>query len=509
MKFKIDNIENLSDSRQVMESKPNKFIMIFIYILIAVIATFLTWSWFSEKEIIVKVQGVVRPDNEIHSISNILQGEVKSVKMKNGEEIKKGDILFEIDSSELQDKKNQIDEQINYLDKDNKNLEKLNKSINENTNYFENNDEEKEYYYKFKSYEAGNKVSLEEKNNISDSKNELLNEKANLEILSKSISENKNYTEKGSVYSAQYDSYISSREMILNKTEQLKSSKDSLNKEIESNNKEIEGLNSENNTIENLEEKKLVFDEKNKKLNNQVEQIDLEIKNNNEQLEKLKSDTIAQIKGNIDKINQSINKLDSNISSSEESVNISKDKNKTTVLAQIEEKMNLNIQKKKELEENKKQIEQSIEKCIVKAPVDGKLNVNINLEQGVILQTGAMVANIIPDSDTYKVDLMIPTKDIANIKDGEEIKYSFEALPYREYGFLDGKVESISPDSKIDNEKGIAFFVGEGSLNSNSLYSNKGEESFIKPGMMCEARIITRKEKILYYLLEKIGLKNR
>ena len=145
MKFKIDNIENLSDSRQVMESKPNKFIMIFIYILIAVIATFLTWAWFSEKEIIVKVQGIVRPDNEIHSISNILQGEVKSVKMKNGEDIKKGDILFEIDSSELQDKKNQINDQIDYLDKDNKNLKKLNKSINENTNYFKNNDEEKEY----------------------------------------------------------------------------------------------------------------------------------------------------------------------------------------------------------------------------------------------------------------------------------------------------------------------------------------------------------------------------
>ncbi|WP_150542017.1 HlyD family efflux transporter periplasmic adaptor subunit [Clostridium perfringens] len=508
MKFKIDNIENLSDSRQVMESKPNKFIMIFIYILIAIIATFLIWAWFSEKEIIVKVQGVVRPDNEIQSISNIIQGEVKSVKMKNGEEIKKGDILFEIDSSELQDKKNQINDQIDYLDKDNKNLEKLNKSINENTNYFENNDEEKEYYYKFKSYEAGNKVSLEEKNNISDSKKELLNEKANLETLNKSISENKNYTEQGSVYSAQYDSYISSREMILNKIEQLKNSKDSLNNEIETNNKEIEQLNSENNTIDNLEEKKSVIIEKNKQLNNQINQIDLEIINNNEQLEKLKSDTIAQIKGNIEKINQNISKLDSNISSLDETVNISKDKNKTTILAQIEEKVNLNTQKKKELEENKKLIEQSIEKCIVKAPVDGKLNVNINLEQGVILQTGAMVASVIPDSNTYKVDLMIPTKDIANIKNDEEIKYSFEALPYREYGFLDGKVESISPDSKIDNEKGIAFFEGEGSLNSNILYSNKGEESFIKAGMMCEAKIITRKEKMLYYLLEKIGLKN-
>ncbi|HBI7169399.1 TPA: HlyD family efflux transporter periplasmic adaptor subunit, partial [Clostridium perfringens] len=104
---------------------------------------------------------------------------------------------------------------------------------------------------------------------------------------------------------------------------------------------------------------------------------------------------------------------------------------------------------KKELEENKKQIEQSIEKCSVKAPSDGKLNINANLEQGIMLQTGAVVASIIPNSDTYKVELMIPTKDIANIKVSEDVKYSFEALPYREYGFLDGKIESLSPDSKV------------------------------------------------------------
>ncbi|ELC8423317.1 HlyD family efflux transporter periplasmic adaptor subunit [Clostridium perfringens] len=501
MKFKIDNIENLSDSRQVMESKPNKFIIIFIYILIAVIATFLTWAWFSEKEIIVKVQGVVRPDNEIQSISNIVQGEVKSVKMKNGEEIKKGDILFEIDSSELQDKKNQIDEQINYFDKDNRNLEKLNKSINENTNYFENNDEDKEYYYKFKSYEAGNKVALGEKENITISKNELTKEKINLETLSKSVSENKNYNEFGSLYSAQYESYISSREIISNKIDQLENNKKVINEEIESNKKKLEKTNKENNEDQ-------VIKEKNNQLKNQMGQIDLEIKNNNDELEKLKSETIAQIKGNIEKLNQEISKLDNNINSFNESINISKDKNKTTILAQIEEKINLNNQKKKELEENKKEIDQSIEKCVVKAPVDGKLKTNGNLEKGVVLQTGAIIATILPKDNTYKINLMIPNKDIANIKEGEDIKYSFESLPYREYGFLNGRVESISPDSTVDTEKGISFFNGEGSLSSNVLYSNKGEESYIKSGMTCEARIITRKEKMLYYLLEKIGFKN-
>lgn len=496
MKFKIDNIENLSDSRQIMESKPNKFMFIFLYIIIALILTFLIWAWFSEKEIVVKVNGVVRPDNEIQAISNIVQGEIESVKMKNGENVSKGDILFKINSNELEDKKNQVDEQIEYINTDNENLEKLNKSINDNTNYFENNDKEKEYYYKFQSYETGNKVSLEEKNNISSSKDELNNEKADLETLSRSISENKNLNKEGSAYSAQYESYISSRKIIQNKTEQLENNKKALTEQIEANNKEKNKLSDENS--------KIIIDEKNKQINNQINQIDLEIKNNNEQLDKLKSDTLAQIKGSIDKINKSLSKLDSNISSLDESANIAKNKNKATVLAQIQEKININNQKKKELEENKKQIEQSIEKCTVKAPSNGKLNINANLEQGIILQTGAVVANIIPNSDTYKVELMIPTKDIANIKVSEDIKYSFESLPYREYGFLDGKIESLSPDSKVDSEKGISFFTGEGSLSSNSLYSNKGEESFIKPGMICEARIITRKEKILYYILDKI-----
>ena len=500
MKFKIDNIENLSDSRQVMESKPNKLMFIFLYIIIALIVTFFIWSWFSEKEIIVKVNGVVRPDNEIQAISNIVQGEVESIKMKNGESVSKGEVLFKIKSTELGDKKNQVEEQIKYINTDNENLEKLNKSINDNTNYFENNDKEKEYYYKFQSYEAGNKVSLEDTNNISSSKDDLNNEKDDLETLSRSISENKNLNKEGSAYSSQYESYVSSREMIQNKTEQLENSKKALSEEIEVNNKEKNKLSDENS--------KAIIDDKNKQINNQISQIDLEIKNNNEQLDKLKSDTLAQIKGSIDKINQSLSKLDSNISSLDESANIAKDKNKTTVLAQIEEKININNQKKKELEENKKQIEQSIEKCSVKAPSDGKLNINANLEQGIMLQTGAVVASIIPNSDTYKVELMIPTKDIANIKVSEDVKYSFEALPYREYGFLDGKIESLSPDSKVDSEKGISFFTGEGSLSSNSLYSNKGEESFIKPGMMCEAKIITRKEKMLYYLLEKIGFKN-
>lgn len=503
MRFKIEDINNLSDSRQILESKPNKFITIFIYILVALILMFLTWAWFSEKEVVAKVSGVVRPNSQVQTISNTVQGEVKNVKMKNGEKVLKGDILFEIDSDSLEKEKKRIDDQIDKINEDNSNLNKLNKSIANNTNYFSNSGSEKEYYYKFKSYESGNTVSLAEKNNITNSKNELSGEKSKLEKLSKSIIEETNYNEANSAYSAQYESYMSSRQMIQNKIDQLNNSKNELNKQIESDNKKINEIPQDDD--QQLDLIKASIDEKQQ----QISQIDFEIKNSNEELEKLKNDTIAQIKGSIQEANQSINTLDGNLKSIDETSSINKDSNKTTILAQIEEKINLNKQSKTELEANKKQIEESLEKCVIKSPVNGKVNTLVDLQQGLVLQPGTIVANIIPNSSNYKVDLMIPTKYIANINTDKKIKYSFEALPYREYGFLEGRIESISPDSKTNGDAGMVFFAGEGSLNSNVLYSNKGEKSYIKPGMLCEAKIVTRSEKMLYYLLEQIGLKDK
>lgn len=503
MKFKIEDINNLSDSRQVLESKPNKFITIFIYILLSLILIFLTWAWFSEKEVVVKVSGVVRPNSQVQTISNIVQGEVKNVNLKNGEKVSKGDILFEIDSDSLEKEKERIDDQIDKINEDISNLNKLNKSIDNNTNYFSNSGSEKEYYYKFKSYESGNTVSLAEKNNIANSKNELSGEKAKLDKLSKSIIEETNYNEKNSAYSAQYESYMSSKQIIQNKIDQLNSSKNELSKKLESDKKKISEIPEDD--AQQLDLIKVSIDEKQQ----QISQIEFEIKNSNEELEKLKNDTVSQIKGAIQEASQSINTLDGNLKSIDEKSSINKDNNKTTILAQIEEKINLNKQSKMELEDNKKQIEESLEKCVIKSPVNGKVNTLVDLQKGLVLQPGTIVANIIPNSNNYKIDLMIPTKDIANINTDKKIKYSFEALPYREYGFLEGNIESISPDSKIDSKTGISFFTGEGSLNSTMLHSNKGEESYIKSGMICEAKIITRNEKMMYYLLEKIGLKNK
>ncbi|MDO5040105.1 biotin/lipoyl-binding protein, partial [Clostridium sp.] len=345
MKFKIDNIENLSDSREVMESKPNKFTSIFIYIVLALIVIFLLWAWFSKKEIVVKATGIVRPYNETYAISNVIAGEVKEINMKNGENISKGDVLFKINSKDLEDKKGQLEDSKEYLETDIDNLKKLTNSINDNTNYFEDNGKEKEYYYKYKSYVAGNKVPLSDKDNISESKKDLQDEKNNLETLLKSVKDQKNYNESGSLFSDQYNSYISSRKVIESKLEQLK--------KLEEN---LQGNNSSEETSK------------------QITQVEGEIKGNEDQLSKLESDTEVQIKGSIDKINQNIKSLDNNLDKIDESNDIVKEKSKTTVLAQIEEKITVDKEKLKEVNSNIKEINKNIEDCTVKAPVDGKLD---------------------------------------------------------------------------------------------------------------------------------------
>ncbi|MGH4051957.1 MAG: HlyD family efflux transporter periplasmic adaptor subunit [Clostridium sp.] len=476
MRYKIENLDELSDSRQIMETRPHKFTSIFIYILLAVITSFILWACFSEKEVVVKVTGTVKPSQQSYVVSNHIAGEIKELYMKNGQIIKKGEVLYKTDDAPLQIQKSKVEGQKKYLTNDVRNLVKLSKSIADNTNYFKDSEEEKEYYSKYKSYEAGNNVSVEDKNNLMSSKNDATNKINYLEKLNKSIEDNKNYNEEGSIYSEQFNNYKISRKSIEDSIVILEKSK----KELQTQNDSDE----------------------------QILQIDVEIQNNNNGLTKLKSDIKLQVINSIDELRLQVKNINSNVIKFDEVGNLSKEKNKITMLAQIEEKLNLNDEKLKEIDLNLKEINKNISECVVKSNIDGKLDIKANLEPGVMIEIGAIVANILPKSNDYKIELIIPDKDIGNIKKGQEVKYSFSSLPYKEYGFLKGSIESISVNSQIDNEKGVTFYTGEGILKNNILYSHKNEKAVIKPGMTCEGRIITRRKNMLYYLLEKLNLKD-
>lgn len=475
MKFKIENLEDLKDGREVLESKPHPFTSIFIYILLVLIGAFLIWAFFSEKEIIVKASGIVKPNAEVYKVCNLMPGKIEEVSFKNGVKVSKGDILYKIDTKELENQKKAIEDNRQSLEDDIANLNKLKKSIDENNNYFNKDDEkEKSYYYKYESYLTGNKTPLSDEKDLNSSKNDLSKKLESFNMLQKSINDGKNYMGKNTIYSEEYNNFEASKKAINEKLDELKKAKDALNNP---NKQEIEAL-------------------------------DAQIKGVNSSSDKLKSDFLLKVQASKEEIKEKVKAIDNNINKVNETKDLTKEKNKTASIAQIEDSIKADNGKIKEIDSNLKIINANIDKCTVKASEDGILDIQNNLEPGMVVPSGTNILNIMPDVSKYKVDLVIFDKDIGNIKNGQVVKYSFTSLPYREYGFLDGKIENLSANSKVNSEKGIAFYTGEGSLNKNVLYSHKHEQSKIKSGMTCEAKIVTRKEKMLYYLLEKLNLKS-
>ena len=152
-----------------------------------------------------------------------------------------------------------------------------------------------------------------------------------------------------------------------------------------------------------------------------------------------------------------------------------------------------------QLEAQCKDLESRIELNNVKAPIDGSVQVYYELNKGDYMPAGIEVLRIIPDrSSEYRMEIMVANKDISQIETGQKIRYRFLALPYREYGVLEGEILKISKDAFATQENPNMSYRVEASINGIVLYDKKGKPTQVKPGMIAESSVvIRRKDSIL------------
>ncbi|AGB41839.1 multidrug resistance efflux pump [Halobacteroides halobius DSM 5150] len=131
MKERIIDFEDLSYSQEMLEAKVPNFIAIFIYLLITLLAVAFIWMWFGEIDIVVKADGLVRPAQEVSVIQNISGGNIKKLNYKEGQQVKKGDLLYKIKTTYLNTKQDNLNQKIKKLKIEIKNLKLLKKSIKE------------------------------------------------------------------------------------------------------------------------------------------------------------------------------------------------------------------------------------------------------------------------------------------------------------------------------------------------------------------------------------------
>lgn len=112
MKGIIIDLKDISDSREVMESKESPKISWFIYILLAVIITTIIFACVFKIDEYSRVRGEIKTQTAASSVISTNSCKLKEIFVSEGQEVKTGNVLFILDSDYAESQKALLEENL-------------------------------------------------------------------------------------------------------------------------------------------------------------------------------------------------------------------------------------------------------------------------------------------------------------------------------------------------------------------------------------------------------------
>lgn len=140
----------------------------------------------------------------------------------------------------------------------------------------------------------------------------------------------------------------------------------------------------------------------------------------------------------------------------------------------------------------------------IRSPVDGIVNTLEVNTLGAFVQPGAVVAGVVPTSETLLVEARVSPRDVAFIQQNQPALIKISSYDFAIFGGLEGKVTNITADSLVDQESGEPFYQVRVATEKSHL-ERSGKQYPIIPGMICTVEIMTGRKTILHYLLKPIN----
>lgn len=492
-------MNEITDSVEMLHEKPNKGMSVFTWILVLLLAAALTWCCIGEIDYFIKASGIVRPGESVSTISSLMTGRVETLNISEGDYVKKGDLLFKIDTADLEQSLSAYKKERLRFETENLNLKKLEESIMNGENLFDrSNPDESAYYLKYEKYISDlQSLSEQYKNTSADTDNaadsaaisaesiksqlaKYREELSGLETLRSSVEANSDmFEDKSSVYALQYFDYNSAISSFDNNITQKKSDKENAEPLFNAGGISQSEYDSICRSFENAKFEKDKY----------ISEFKLNIEQKITAAEKNISDLEYSLK--------SQNKNFSAYSEINHDEQLALENLKLEMLSGIAEGIKSNEANIISIEKQIADIELNIRNAEVIAPIDGTVNMYADLSTADLVQSGQTIATIIPDTNgAYKLTMYLSSADISETEVGQSVRLRFAAYPYQEYGELLGTVKSISTDVR-SSENGMSYYVAEVSIDDTL-----GLE--LISGMECEARVVTKQRKIIYWLLEKL-----
>jgi hemolysin D len=155
----------------------------------------------------------------------------------------------------------------------------------------------------------------------------------------------------------------------------------------------------------------------------------------------------------------------------------------------------------------------------LRAPVDGIVQQLAVHTVGGVVQPAQPLMVIVPSGTEIEVEAQILNRDIGFVREGQPVRVKLEAFPFTDYGWIDGRVETISRDAvQASPEPGRQDNASQGSgqtspglvyvarirLDRNYIMVGDRQQP-VGPGMAVQAEIRTGRRRIIQYLLSPIS----
>ena len=135
----------------------------------------------------------------------------------------------------------------------------------------------------------------------------------------------------------------------------------------------------------------------------------------------------------------------------------------------------------------------------VKAPSDGVISAIYVTTQGAVVSGGDTLAEIVPQTESYRVLAKVKPADISLIQQGQACRISFTAYDFAKYGSMEGKIVNIA-QNVTETSQGLIYYEVWVEATSTA-FSKSDVVPNIMPGMLAQVDILGEKTRIIDYIL--------
>lgn len=100
--FDVLSLEEGGEAVELALGRPPRFLRLCVYLLAGAVAAALVWAWLSKVDLYISSVGAVRPRGRLVKVQSFLAGRVVDVHVKEGDEVRAGDLLFRLDGRDAQ-----------------------------------------------------------------------------------------------------------------------------------------------------------------------------------------------------------------------------------------------------------------------------------------------------------------------------------------------------------------------------------------------------------------------